>query len=87
MTNPVTSALAGTIGGLGQINQIAAAALALLGWYRKARDEWKAAHPDEPADQNVLTDDMLFAAQKGSAQDLITEAQRLQAKYATPDAG
>lgn len=68
--------------GAGQINQIAGVALTLFGLYRDARDQWKAAHPDEP--DPFLTDASLIDAFQASAADLVTLADRLLAKYAEP---
>lgn len=75
-------ALGSVVLGVGQITQIATAALGLFGLYRQARDQWKAANPDV-ADP-FLTDADLINAFQGSARDLVALADRLLDKYREP---
>lgn len=81
-TTKANEALGNVVIGVGQITQIATAALGLFGLYRQARDQWKAANPDQP--DPFLTDLDLIEAFKGSAQDLVALADRLLEKYRDP---
>ena len=68
--------------GASQITQLATAAVGLFGIYRQAREQWKAANPEQP--DPFLTDLDLINALQGSAEDLVTLADRLLAKYQDP---
>lgn len=79
----VNEVLGSVLLGSGQITQIATTALALFGLYQKAREQWKAANPTVP--DPFLTDLDLINALSSSSGDLVAEADRLLAKYQTPE--
>jgi hypothetical protein len=72
--------------GAGQISGILQTALGILGIFTQLREQWKAAHPDQPVPQE-WTDETLIALLRQDSQALIDAAKSLGAATAPPTQG